>query len=89
MQRVGKGGDRKRMGTKGDASEQMGLGKLYPCLWTKFCFMNQAVLGCCVLYSLCARMWNGSKENTFICSVSEEKHPFSRVLLRCIPFVEW
>lgn len=51
--------------------------------------MNQAVLGCCMLNSLCARMWNGSKENTFICSVSEEKHPFSRVLLGCIPFVEW
>lgn len=44
-----KGSDQKWTGTKGDTSEQMERGKLYPCLWTKSCSMNQTVLVCCVL----------------------------------------
>ena len=76
------------MGTKGDTSEQMELGKLYLCLWTKFCFMNQSVLVCCMLYSVCVHVWNGSKENMFVCSIGEEKYLLSRSLSEHIPFGE-
>lgn len=66
----------------------MKLGKLYPSLWTKFCFMSQSVLVCCVLYSVCVHMWNGSKENMFVYSVGEEKYLLSRVPSEHILFGE-
>lgn len=59
--------------------------ELYPCLWTKFCFMNQPVLVCWVLHSVCVHMWNSSKEIMFVCSIGKEKYPLFKSALRMYP----
>lgn len=51
-------------------------------------FTNESVLVFCMLYSLCVHMWNGSKENMFVCSIVEEKYLLFRVFSACTPFGE-
>lgn len=83
MTRQGTG--QKQMATKWDTSEQMELGKCYPCLWTKFCIWTSLCLFpvCCILCVHTCSMTARKiclfallvKKNTCVSEVSQNTSP--------------